>query len=56
MQSKQESKSIRVRTTTEKRLVRFIKKSKKKVYKLHFASDAIEKEIDEQEKQKQQSK
>lgn len=40
-----ESKSIRVRKETEKSLRRLISNSKKKIYKLHFASDAIEEKI-----------
>lgn len=45
----QQSKSVRIRKETEKKLRKFIKSSKKKVYKLHFASDAIEEKISSEE-------
>lgn len=49
----QESKSVRIRKETEKKLRKFIRASKKKVYKLHFASDAIEEKIHWEEVQRQ---
>jgi hypothetical protein len=54
----QESKSVRIRKDTERKLKRFIKASKKKVFKLHFASDAIEDKIisESQEKQTNESR
>jgi len=40
-----QSKSVRIRKDTEKRLRKFIRQSKKKVYKMHFMSDAIDEKI-----------
>jgi hypothetical protein len=40
-----QSKSVRIRKDTEKRLRKFIRQSKNKVYKMHFMSDAIEEKI-----------